>query len=260
MAVKLIANDWGAWTAGATWQTNQLGNTQSQFVSNFVNAGSTTVYTGDVVIVGSASTVPDPTAVNITPITTAQSPYTIGIVGGETNMAYAGGPIPAQTPPTRIDTNTTTALSATVTDAQTIASDIGKGVTGPGIPAGAYILSVTPGTSFVMSVAATVAASGVTLYIGPRQSSVGPGWLAVPVGEVCPVILSGWGYVNVGTNTVAAGAVLASSTTPRVAAVPGTPSDGTNIAVALEPQNGPGVITSGDGTANVLVRSWITKF
>jgi hypothetical protein len=262
MAGKQIANDWGAWTAGATWQTNQLGNTMSQEVVNFVNGSTVTLYTGDVVVLGT-STIPDPTAVNATSTTAASSPYVVGVVGGETNMAFAGGPIPEQTPPFRFDQVTTTA-SAVVPDTATVATDIGKGVSGPNIAPNAYIISVVPGTSFTMNVAALGAGTQI-VTIGPRQSSVGPGWLAVPVGEVMPVVIAGWAYVNIGGNTVAAGAALSTSATARVAAAVATTtyvasSPGTFIAVALEPQNGPGVITSGDGSASVLVRSWVSKF
>lgn len=259
MPAKQIANDFGAWTAGASWQTNQLGNTMSQMVVNFLNGGTQTLYTGDIVVAGT-TTIPDPTAVNCTATTVAQSPYVVGVVGGETNMAFAGGLIPQQTPPTRIDTANVTGASATVADTSAIASDVGKGVSGPGIPADAYILSVVPGTSFTMNVLATAPGSGVQIFIGPRRSAVGPGWLAVPAGQVAPVVIQGWAYVNVGANTVAAGGMLSTSATARVAATAGTPTFGLQIAVALEAQNAPGVITSGDGTASVLVRAWITKF
>jgi len=253
MPMKQIANDIGAWSAGATWQLNQLGNTGSQFVVNFINNSGLTLFTGDLVALS------EPTAVNVVTTTTAQSPLAVGVIGGETNMASAGGPIPQQTPPTRYDSNVTTATTAIVTDAAALATDVGKGVSGPNIPIGAYILSVTPGVSFVMSANGLAAGSGLTIIVGPRQSSVGPGWLAIPTGEVCPVVVSGWAYVNVGANTVAAGGFLASSAIARQAATAGTPTFGNQIAVALEANNAAGVITSGDGSASVLVRSWITK-
>ena len=262
MPSKTIANDYGAWSAGATWQLNQLGNTMSQEVINFINGSAVTLFTGDVVVIGTSGAA-DPTAVNATTVAAANSPLVVGVVGGNTNMPAAGGAIPLQTPPTRFDT-ATTAISATVTDSSAIASDVGKGVSGVGIPQNAYIISVTPGVSFIMNIAATVAGTNL-LTIGPRQSSVGPGYLAVPTGEVMPVVIQGWAYVNIGANTVAAGAALASSATARIAAAPSVTtyvasSPGTFIAVALEPQNGTGVITSGDGSASVLVRAWVTKF
>jgi len=256
--MKQLANDYGAWTAGASWQvTNPVGNTMSQEVVNFINGSGITLYTGDVVVVGTSAATPDPTATNVTTTATAQSPYVVGVVGGETNMAYAGGAIPSQTPPTSYFTTTTTA-SATVNDTTAVATDVGKGVFGPGIPAGAYILSVTPGTSFVMNVAAT-AGGPFSFSKGPRISAVGPGWLSVPVGSVCPVVIQGWAYVNIGAATVAAGATLSTAAIARQAAVAGTPTLGCQIGTALEAQNGAGVITSGDGSASVLVRAWITK-
>lgn len=59
----------------------------------------------------------------------------------------------------------TTSGSKTVTDTHITAGDVGKPVAGPGIPANATIASVTAGTSFVLSVAATATASGVSLTI-----------------------------------------------------------------------------------------------
>jgi len=256
--MKQLANDYGAWTAGASWQvTNPVGNTMSQEVVDFINGSGITLYTGDVVVVGTSAATPDPTGINVTSTATAQSPYVVGVVGGETNMAYAGGGIPSVTQPVTYFTATTTA-SATVPDTTAVATDVGKGVFGPGIPAGAYIISVTPGTSFVMNVAAT--ASGPNqLSKGPRVSSVGPGWLGIPSGEIVPVVIQGWAYINIGGNTVAAGATLSASATARVAAVAGTPTLGCQIGTALEAQNGAGVITSGDGSTSVLIRAWITK-
>jgi len=256
--MKQLANDYGAWTAGASWQvTNPVGNTMSQEVVDFINSSNLPLYTGDVVVLGAGATIPDPQGLNVTGTITAQSPYVVGVVGGETNMAFAGGAIPNVTPPTTFFTTTTTA-SATVNDTTALATDIGKGVFGPGIPAGAFIVSVTPGTSFVMNAAAT-AGGPSQLSKGPRQSAVGPGWLAVAPGQICPVVIQGWAYINIGGNTVAAGATLSTSATQRIAAVAGTPTLGCQIGTALEAQNAAGVITSGDGSASVLIRAWITK-
>jgi hypothetical protein len=60
----------------------------------------------------------------------------------------------------------TTNGSAVVTDAATTAYDVGKSVTGTGIPAGTVIVSVIPGVSFTMSNAAT-ATGTVTVTVGP---------------------------------------------------------------------------------------------
>lgn len=251
------------WSAGATWQTNNAGNFGTQEVTDFSNGSGVTLYTGDVVVLGSGATIPDVTAYQITTTTTVSSPYVVGVVGGMTNQAFAGGPNPFVTPAWRFD-SVAVALSATQPDTNAVASDVGKAVIGPGIPANAYIISVAPGTSFTMNVAATAAATA-TLAIGPQIASEGPGWQtspSFPPGSVCPVVMAGWGYVNVGANTVAAGALLTSSGTARQgsAVVSGATLIGTFIGVALEAQNAAGTITSGDGSASKLVRAWITKF
>ncbi len=258
---KFITLPGNTWQAGATWFTMPDSGASQTVIDG------DTLYTGDVVVLGTAfGTEPDPAALGVTSTTTVSDVYVVGVVGGETNMAFAGGPIPEQDAPHRFDA-CTTASSTTVTDVHCLASDVGKGVVGPGIPVGAYIVSVTPSTSFVMNVAATASAS-VTLDIGPRTSSVGPGWLGVPAGEVTPVVIGGWAYINVGSNTITAGSVLTTSATARVADVQPTESTvaglqsiaGSSIAVTLEDYNGAGVITSGDGSASVLVRAWISKF
>jgi hypothetical protein len=254
MPGKQIANDTGAWTVGATWTTAPLANTMSQFVANFFNASGQTLFTGDVVILGSGTTIPDPAGVDITVATTASSPYTVGVVGGETNMPGAGGPIPNELQPVRYVSATYATNSATITAADSKATDVGAGISGPGIPLGAYIRSVVVGTSFTISVNTTAASTtGIPVVVGPRTSSVGPGWLGIPVGSVTPVVMAGWAYVNVGTNTVAVGADLGTSATARVAATAAAAS-ATSIT-ALE-ANTAG-IPSGDGTTNRLIRAWV---
>lgn len=247
------------WTAGATWQLNNAGNFGTQEVTDFTNGSAVTLYTGDVVVLGTVATTPDPTGFNVNTIASASSPLVVGVVGGMTNQPSAGGLIPYQTTPFRYDACGTTASSATVTDTTCLASDLGKEVIGTGIPSGAYIISVTAGTSFVLNVNAT-ATGTPTLAIGPREGQVGPGWTAYPVGQILPVVMSGWAYVNIGGNTVAAGGLLATSATARVAAAvaSGAALLGTFIGVALEAQTAG--IPSGDGTANKLIRCWVTKF
>jgi hypothetical protein len=60
----------------------------------------------------------------------------------------------------------TTTGQTLVTDAAVLSTDVGKGVSGPGIPSGATIVSVTANTSFVMNVPATATAPSVSLTIG----------------------------------------------------------------------------------------------
>src|ERR1700746_937457 len=103
------------YTAGATWLTNNAGNFGTQETTDFINGSAVTLYTGDVVKVGTSAAA-DPTAFNVTTTTTAQDPLTVGVVGGITNQASAGGLIPYQAAPWRYDAVGTTSASATVTD------------------------------------------------------------------------------------------------------------------------------------------------
>ncbi len=63
--------------------------------------------------------------------------------------------------------STTTVTSAT---AAFVAGDVGKSISGTGIPSGAFILSVTNSTTAIMSVAATATASSVSVTIGAPQT------------------------------------------------------------------------------------------
>lgn len=66
-------------------------------------------------------------------------------------------------------TNETTTVTSS-TGAFT-AADVGKSISGTGIPTGAYIVSITSGTSIVISAAATATATGVTITIGLALAS-----------------------------------------------------------------------------------------
>lgn len=66
----------------------------------------------------------------------------------------------------------TTSGSATVTDLNAAATYVGATVSGSGIPAGAVVLSVTPGVSFVMNTTATATAT-VTLSLQNVQAAWG---------------------------------------------------------------------------------------
>lgn len=249
---------WG--DAGATWQTNYAGNFGTQTTMEFQNQSGGTLFTGDVVVLGTGATIPEVTAYNITTTTTVSSPYVVGVVGGLTNQVAAGGLNPFQLAAWRYDAVSIN-NSVTVTDAATVSSDLGKAVIGTGIPSGAYIVSVTAGVSFNLNVATTGGALTPTLAIGPATASVGPGWTGFPAGEIAPVVLQGWAYVNVGANTVAAGNLLTTSGVARVGSAVTSAATliGTFIGVALEAQNAAGTVTSADGSASRLVRSWIAK-
>ena len=63
--------------------------------------------------------------------------------------------------------STTTVTSAT---ASFVASDVGRPVTGTGIPDGTTIVTVTNGTTIVLSAAATATATGVALTLGAKPN------------------------------------------------------------------------------------------
>lgn len=65
----------------------------------------------------------------------------------------------------RTDTVGATNSNTTVGDVNAVATDLGKAITGAGIPAGTSITAVTPGTGYTISQAATATATGVSLTI-----------------------------------------------------------------------------------------------
>ena len=93
-------------------------------------------------------------------------------------MLLAG--IPLKTDPVRwpnllqrTDTGCgTNNLSTVVTDAAAVAGDVGLPISGAGIPAGATITAVTPGTGYSISSAATATASSVSFTVGQSPVDV----------------------------------------------------------------------------------------
>ncbi len=88
----------------------------------------------------------------------------------------------------------TTAASTTLTSATAafVAGDVASTVVGTGIPAGATIVSVTNGTTVVMSAAATATASGVSVTVTGAGSSLlalATAWF--PIGVCDP---KGWEF------------------------------------------------------------------
>jgi hypothetical protein len=78
------------------------------------------------------------------------------------------------TPAIRTDAAaSTTAGSTTIGDVAAVAGDIGKFVTGPGIPPGAYATGATAGVSLTISVPATATASPVSIEVGGTQLDIG---------------------------------------------------------------------------------------
>lgn len=72
-------------------------------------------------------------------------------------------------PTVRTDAATVTSGSAVVADTTTKTADVGALVTGTGIPAGATIVSVLPGTSFTLSAPAT--ATGTSAIVAQNYSA-----------------------------------------------------------------------------------------
>lgn len=87
--------------------------------------------------------------------------------GGLNSVLYNGGGswanVPTRTVNDGVLNGTTTVTSAT---AAFVVGDVGTSIVGPGIPVGATIVTRTSGTSVVISAAATLSATGVSLTLG----------------------------------------------------------------------------------------------
>ena len=85
-----------------------------------------------------------------------------------TTTAVASDYVLADTTSRSVTDGTTTNTSTTVGSATAafVAGDVGRGITGTGIPAASTIVSVTSGTAVVISAAATATGSALTLIIG----------------------------------------------------------------------------------------------
>jgi hypothetical protein len=95
----------------------------------------------------------------------AMNPYVQSLYDDVTIFPVASSPLkPA---PGRVDAACGTTINSTlVTDSACVATDVGKSVSGTGVPPGATVVSVTAGTSFVMSIPATATGAAVSLTIG----------------------------------------------------------------------------------------------
>lgn len=63
----------------------------------------------------------------------------------------------------RVDACTTTTSSSTIGDTSIVATDVGRAVTGTGIPNGSYVGTVTPGVSFVLSSTTVTSTTAVAI-------------------------------------------------------------------------------------------------
>lgn len=279
MPSPVINNALGAWTAGATWLQTYLGNQGTQNTCDFQNNSGTLLFPGDVVIVGNGTSgafVADPTALGVTTTTTASNPLTVGVVGGEVwnpgsstvTPATVGG---ALTPPVDgswvFSTGTWTSGTATLTDATGSTANIGKAVYGIGWnsnPGQQSIVTAFSGSTYTVTTAPTVTEGSATAYyLGPAIPATGPSFPGITgygAGSMVPIVTRGWAYVNIGTNTVAASALLATTTTARQAGavVSSALLIGTFIGVALEAQSAG--LGSPDGSTSKVIRAWIEKF
>ena len=231
MVAKQISNPGNAFNAGGTWYA-PIDSGTSQNVVNLVNATGLTLYQGDIVCL-------DVTGTQAVLSTSAGDPTLFGVVGGETNMPGAGGPIPGQLTPTRVDSVTTTATSSTIADTSITAGDLGKAVQCAGIPGGyAVITSVTAGTSFSIAPVVASASGTVQAYITPQTSAVGPGWSGLPfsvgAGEIVPVVTNGWGYININGLTTLTAKSLLTVSSGSVVAQAGTIGTNILLGVSLE--------------------------
>jgi hypothetical protein len=99
----------------------------------------------------------------------AMNPYVQSLYDDVSIFPVASSPL--KPTPGRVDPSCAIAIgSQTVTDAAVINADVGKGVSGTGIPSGTTITSVTPATSFTMSQSATVTNASASLTIGNYTS------------------------------------------------------------------------------------------
>jgi hypothetical protein len=113
----------------------------------------------------------------------------------------------------------TTNLSATVSSATAafVSTDVGKTITGTGIPASTTILSVTSSTVAVLSAACTATATGITFTIGGAFTVTGPAAAAgarftvLRLNAANTVTIDPPGNVN-GAATLALGAQYAKAT------------------------------------------------
>ncbi len=117
--------------------------------------------------------VQDNAAVEIDPTTPATFKFGAKLAGDYAGPYLIYTDAVTKTGGSRFTDAVTTFGSATLTSATAgfMASDAGLAITGPGIPAGATILSVQSSTSITLSTNATVTASGVAIAIAGRAAT-----------------------------------------------------------------------------------------
>lgn len=104
------------------------------------------------------------------------------------------------------DTATFPSGHTTITDASIVAGDVGQTVSGPGIPLGATVVTVTDGVSFMISAPTSAAGNNVTITIGtpgvPAVSSdMNIDGLAMPSLSDWAITGFSWQIDNIGSPT-----------------------------------------------------------
>jgi hypothetical protein len=280
--MKQITNPLQAWTSGATWSTLSGDNEMTQVVANLLNGSGTTLYTGDVVAI-------DVTGTQAILPPGAGDMRTIGAVGGtyQDGSYYptgsttinirttGGGFVPPELAANVVASMGFTNASGTVTYSSAAATDLGMQLQPPynsstnANPQVYTITAVTVGTGYTV----TPTFNGTTGSFLTQKilipSAIGPGWgpaSVYPIGVEVPVIIGGFGRVNVSgaAGTVAGGGLVAAtsgSTTFTAAGGFLAAGIGTGIAVALEAYAARDLSLTNAGTAgHESIRAWIVKF
>jgi len=283
MPVKSITNPLQAWTAGATWGTLSGDNEMTQSIANLLNGSSAILYTGDIVaidVTGTQAVLPPATA----------DPRVIGVVGGtyedgsyypagssNINIGPAGGsPQPPVLSPSVTASMGFTNGSGTVTYTGAAATDIGKQILTPynattnANPQIYTITAVSAGTSYTVSPTFNGTTGSFVVNLLLQPGAEGPGWppsASFPPGIQVPVIIGGFGRVNINgvAATVASDLISSTSGSPvgtrTAAAGAAAAAIGTFIAVTLEAYAARNTALTTSGiTGHDTVRAWITKF
>ena len=147
----------------------------------------------------------------------------------------------------RTDANCgTTSTSKTVTDAACVANDLGRVVTGVGIPSNTVVTSVTPGVSFTISQAATATNNPVSLTLtvtGPTRTAD----IQTDSAALTSILIGGSHNIAIATKPTAGPVIVAGTTiqsgaalevqatsTPRPLASIGTPSSVANLSLYIQ--------------------------
>ena len=233
MTSKQITNAGQAWTQGASWGNSSGDNSMATEFVHLYNGTAQTLYTGDIVCI-------DVTGTQCVLATAGADLSVIGCVGAEIGFDYNitgagtgnvltvnGGPVPPELGSSRTESMGFTNGSATVTDTNAVATDLGRTIYTPynastnATPQIFTVKAVTPGTGYTVSANFTGTTGSFTCTIADSPSALGPGWGAsslYPVGVQVPIVIRGYGRVNVAaaSTTAAKGGGLAVSASASV--------------------------------------------